>query len=216
VPPELPNDEYRLNEPDPGIPGGRERKSVKVDRARVPDIARRERVSQLLVAHDPETVKKNWEKLGEEDLALVRLIAREGALAGTPPAVRRNAIVLLGERPTGENLNVLEELARRGEDIYTRSAALVALGRTGLGAVAPILAEGLRAPDPIEATAAERGVIALGRSLGESGLRAVFHGDRRKAVLAGLERALKQLAQEGKPRRPRPKRQRAVSDDANH
>lgn len=214
MPPEAPKDDYRLNEPEPAIPGGPERESVTVDRAQLAGVAQRERINRLLLSHDPETAEDARAKLDESDLALLRVIAREGAVAGGPPALRRHAIAFLAHRPTTENLNVLEELARRGEDPYTRGAALVALGQTGLRIVAPILAEGFTARDPIEATAAERGVIALARAVGEPELRAAFHGERRKPVLEGVERALRAAAQEREPRRAKPKRQRAAADDA--
>jgi HEAT repeat protein len=213
VPSKPSDDNFRLNEPKPRISGGRERKSVRVDRARLPEVARRERLNRLLLAHDPETAKENRAQLTEDDFELLRRIAQEGALAGTPPALRRNAIAFLAERPTPENLDVLEDLARRGEDPYVRGAALVALGQTGLRVMAPILAEGLTARDPIEAASAEHGVVALGRAVGESALRAAFHGERRKVVLERLDRALQRLAEAGKPPARKRKRQQVARDD---
>ena len=80
-------------------------------------------------------------------------------------------------------MNVLEGIARRGDDPYVRGAALVALGQTGLRMAAPILADGLNAADPVEAASAEHGVVALGRAIGEPALRAAFQDERRRAVL---------------------------------
>src|SRR5262245_34053186 len=151
VPPKPPRDDFRLNEPKPTIPGGTRRASVRIDRGRIPEIARRERLNRLLLAHDPEVAEKNRARITDRDLELLRRIAQEGALAGTPPALRRNAIAYLADRPTPENVNLLVDLARHGEDFYVRGAALAALGRTGLRAVAPILADGLVAQEPVEA-----------------------------------------------------------------
>jgi HEAT repeats len=207
-----PDDDFRLNEPQPRIPGGRERKSVRIDRSQLPQVASRERLNRLLLAHDPETAQENRAKLTDEDFELLREIAQEGAIAGTPPVLRQNAITFLGELPTVENLNVLESVARRGDDPYVRGAALLALGKTGLSFVAPILAEGLAARDPIEAATAEHGVVALGLALGESGLRAAFRGERRGDVLESLERAIQRLAETGKQPAPKSKGQRAAAD----
>jgi hypothetical protein len=179
----------------------------------VPEVARRERLNRLLLAHDPEIAEENRARLTEDDFRLLRQIAQEGALAETPPVLRQNAIAFLADRPTAENLNVLEDLARRGDDPYVRGAALVALGQTGLRVVAPILAEGLVARDPIEAASAEHGVVALGSAIGESGLRAAFHGERRRAVLKRFDRALQRVAEAGKRPARKPRRQQATADD---
>jgi hypothetical protein len=212
LPPKPSANDFRLNEPEPRIAGGRKRKSVTADRARLPEIARRERLNQLLLAHDPATAKENRAKLTEEDFSLLRQIAREGAVTGTPPAVRRNAVTLLADLPTVENLDLLEDLARRGEDLYVRGAALVALGQTGLRVVAPILADGLTTRDSVEAAYAEEAVVALGRALGDSGLRAVFQGEGRKVVLERLDRAVQRLVRGEEPRARKPKRQQATAD----
>jgi hypothetical protein len=213
VPPKPPRDDFKLNEPVPRIPGGRKRKSVRVRRSRVPEVARRERLNRLLLAHDPEVADENRAKLTEEDFELLRQIAQEGALAGTPPVLRQNAIAFLSDRPTPENVNVLEGIARRGDDPYVRGAALVALGQTGLRMAAPILADGLNAGDPVEAASAEHGVVALGRVIGEPALRAAFQDERRRAVLERLDGALQRVREAGEPAR-KPRRQQARVDDA--
>lgn len=200
-----PKDDFQLNEPSPRVRGGRRRKSVRVSRARLPEIARRERLNRLLLAHDPEDAAKSRAAVKEEDFGLLRQIAAESAVAGTPPAMRQHAIALLADRPTAENLNALEDLAQRGDDLCARGAALAALGRTGIRMAAPILATGLAAKGPIEASAAEHGVVALGRALGEPTLRAAFAGERRKRVLERLDRALERTAE---PDEKRPVRNR--------
>lgn len=208
--PNPPDDDFKLNEPERRIPGGRRRRSVRVARGRVPDVKRRERLNELLLAHDPETAKEQWAQLTDEDAVMVRQVAAEASLSGTPPALRQNAIAVLATQPTGENLDLLSHLARRGDDLYIRGAALVALGQTGLRLVAPTLADGLTASDPVEAASAERAVIGLGRAIGEPGLRAAFDGERRKVVLECLDRAMKRLAEEGAGGKP--KKQRATRD----
>ncbi len=209
-----PRDDFRLNEPKPAIPGGARRTSVRINRRQIPEVARRERLNRLLLAHDPDVAERNRAKITDHDLVFLRRIAQEGALAGTPPALRQNAIAYLAERPTPENLNLLADLARHGEDLYIRGAALAALGRTGLRAVAPILVDGLAAREPVEAAAAEHGVVALGRVIGVSGLRAAFAGERRKAVLKRLDRALARIAETGRPSRRGPKRRRTTADES--
>ena len=211
MPPKPPRDDFKLNEPAPRVPGGRRRKSVRFSRSRMPEVARRERLNRLLLNHDPEVAAKNQAKLTEEDFELLRQIAQEGALAGTPPALRQNAIAFLSDRPTPENVNVLESIARRGDDPYVRGAALVALGQTGLRMAAPILADGLDADDPVEAASAEHGVVALGRAIGEPALRAAFEDERRPAVLGRLDGAMRRVREADKPAR-KPKRQQARSD----
>lgn len=207
MPRKPPRDDFRLNEPRPTIPGGARRASVRVDRARVPEVARRERLNRLLLVHDPEVASQNRARITDRDAELLRRIAQEGALAGTPPVLRRHAIAYLAERPTPENVNLLVDLARHGEDFYVRGAALAALGRTGLRAVAPILADGLAAREAVEAASAEHGLVALARTLGESGVRAALAAERRKAVLECLDRALARAAESEKaPRRALRKR----------
>ncbi len=211
--PNPPPDDFRLNEPERRIPGGPRRASVRVARGRVPDVRRRERLNRLLLAHDPEVAQRNRDKIGDDDLELLRRIAQEGALSGTPPALRRNAITYLADRPTPENINVLVDLASHGEDFYVRGAALAALGRTGLRAVAPILADGLAAQEPVEAAAAEHGIASLARTIGAAGLRAALAAERRKIVLERLDRALVRTAETEKPpRRPRKPRKTGADD----
>jgi hypothetical protein len=212
VSPNPPRDDFRLNEPKPTIPGGPRRASVRVDRGPIPEIAQRERLNRLLLAHDPEVAEQNRARITDRDLALLRRIAQEGALSGMAPVLRRNAITYLADRPTPENVNLLVDLARHGEDFYVRGAALAALGRTGLRAVAPILADGLAAQEPVEAASAEHGVVALARALGEPALRAALATERRRAVLDRLDRALARAAEAGKPQRRRPRRRMTGGD----
>jgi len=211
VSPKPPRNDFRLNEPKPTIPGGARRRSVRIARSRVPDVAGRERLNRLLLAHDPEIAEQNRAKITDRDLELLRQIALEGALAGTPPALRRNAINFLADWPTPENVNLLVDLAGRGEDFYVRGAALAALGRTGLRAVARILADGLAAREPVEAASAEHGIVALVGAIGAAAVRAELANERRKNVLERLDRALSQATEAKKP--PRGVRRRRTTAD---
>jgi HEAT repeats len=215
VSPKPPRDDFRLNEPKPTIPGGPRRASVRVDRGQIPEVAQRERLNRLLLAHDPEVAEENRARITDRDLPLLRRIAQEGALSGTAPALRRNAIAYLADRPTPENVNLLVDLARHGEDFYVRGAALAALGRTGLRAVAPILADGLAAQEAVEAASAEHGVVALARTLGAPALRAALATERRRAVLDRVDRALARVTEAGKPQRRRPRRRMTGGDKSD-
>jgi hypothetical protein len=176
--------EYKLNEPSPKIPGGPTRRSVRIPGRRPPAIARRERLNELLRAHDPDTAQRWLAKITPSDYELLRQIAKEGVATGSSPSLRQNAIVALSRYATAENLNLLTELATQGEDVYVRSHALVALGRCGLALALPVLREGLAAADPMEAASAERGLEALTYTLGAEILVTGFADEKRKAVLA--------------------------------
>jgi HEAT repeat protein len=180
-------------EPEKQIPGGIQRKSVFVDREELPAIVQRERINQLLLAHDLHTPEGYQREIKEEDLALIRQIAREGAVTNIEPVMRQRAILLLGTFPTVENLNLLTELARYGEDFYVRSYALLALGKTGLLLAGPVLSKGLSSADPIESNAAEKALTALGRQVGMAAFRSLFEDEQNEDVRQKIERVLANL-----------------------
>ncbi len=179
-------DDVHWNEPAPRIPHGARRRSTRVSRRGLPALARRERLNELLLAHDPEDAERVLSELTEDDYDLLRQMAREGALTGVNPRLRQNAIAALSRSPSIENLNLLTELARYGEDPYVRGHALFALGQTGAALATPVLVDALAAKDLFEAAAAERGLEALGRRSGADLLRASIASERRKTVLARL------------------------------
>ena len=198
-------DGFVLNEPARSILGGPRRKSVLVNRKEFPIIARRELVNQLLLQHDLE---KPTAALTGVDLDLLRLmlIALEGAITNQIPAIRYHAILQLGLHPNAGNLNLLEELGRHGEDVYVRSYALLALGRTGLKLAGPTLRDGLAAAQPLMQAAAARALTALGRATEPGVLHHLAQGERRAAVARRLRDIAKDLPRPGTGRRRAPRR----------
>ena len=85
-----------------------------------------------------------------------------------------------------------------------RSHALTALGKCGLALVAPLLRDALTATDPMEATAAERGLESLARTVGAEMLATVFADEKRQWVLARKENIYRRLKEpESQTRKPR-------------
>jgi len=103
------------------------------------------------------------------------------------PALRAGAIHYLAKHATAENLNLLAHLAQDGEDFYVRSHALVALGRTGLGVVAPLLAGRLTAVERTERLAAEHGLAALAQAAGLATVRTALRADAQREPLGRIE-----------------------------
>ncbi len=193
--------EFKLNEPAPRVPGGARRKSTRVPRGGLALVRRRERLNELLQAHDPEDAERALAEITDEDQPLLRQIAREGAITGVTPRLRQNAIAALARFPTQDNVNLLTELAQHGEDFYIRGHALVALGHTGLALAAPVLRERLGASEPFEVLAAERGLEALARSAGPEVVRAAFAGESRKAIAERGRQLLERLEAKAGSRR---------------
>jgi hypothetical protein len=191
-----PDDGFRLNEPAAKIPGGARRKSTRVPRGELKLVARREQLNELLLAHDPKDAESALQQITDQDLPLLRQIAREGAITGVAPRQRQNAIAMLGRFPTHDNVNFLAELAEHGEDFYVRSHALVALGKSGSALAVPILREALAAEEPLEVSSAEGGFEALAGRVGIDVVRAAFAGETRKPILQRGEQLIARL--EGK------------------
>jgi HEAT repeat protein len=120
------------------------------------------------------------------------------------PAIRRGAISLLATSPMPENLEVLTEMAIFGEDIYVRSHALLALGRTGLTIAAPLLRDALRSSESQERQSAEAGLRLLGRRSGLATLAALRQRESEKSVRVALGRVIATLTGARQvPSRPR-------------
>lgn len=196
-------EEFKLNEPAPRIPGGARRKSTRVARGNLDLVRRREQLNELLLAHDPEDAEWALAEIRDEDHALLRQIAREGAITGVTPRLRQNGIAALAHFPTQENLNLLTELAQHGEDFYVRSHALVALGQSGVALAAPVLRDRLAASESLEASAAERGLEALARSVGADVVRAAFAHESRETIVARGKLLIERLEAQPTARRPR-------------
>lgn len=99
-------DEPERNQPPADIPGGPTRPSTLAGRKGLPEVARRERVTAMLRVHDLDEARQVIAGLSEADEAIVRQIAREGAIAGAEPVLRYKAISVLGGRQSTENLNL--------------------------------------------------------------------------------------------------------------
>jgi hypothetical protein len=190
------------------------RSSTLVPRAKLPAVRRRERLNQLLMAHDLEPGRRPTFQLDDEDWVILRLIAGEGTMTNTGPALRSNAIYYLAKAPTVENLNLLTHLAQHGDDFYVRSQALVALGRTGVHLVAPLLAARLEAEERTERLAAEHALAALGQSAGVGVVRAALTEPKWREALGRVE-AMITARSPGTPRRAR-RTKRATTTPLEH
>ncbi len=182
---QIKRDSFRLNEPAAGILGGSQRSSIVVKGSAFARIRKRERLYGVLLRHDPDGVKPH---LTARDMSVLRLIATESPLANHVPAIRRSAILLLATSPTPENLEVLADLSVMGEDVYVRSHALLAIGRTGLKVVAHLLCDALSASESAERQAAEAGLRILSRRAGPGILRVLGETERDNSKRAALER----------------------------
>jgi hypothetical protein len=191
-------DPFKLNEPSPRIAGGAQRPSVVLKGEAFARIRDRVRLERLLLQHDPDG---SAPPVQSRDWSLLRQMASEGTVTNHVPAIRRGAILLLGESPTSENLALLTELAISGEDIYVRGHALVALGRTGLTIAAPLLRDALRSQESEERRAAEAGLRLLGGRAGRSIVAVLREKEGDPAVRAALDRVLAALS--GERRTPR-------------
>jgi HEAT repeat protein len=199
-----------MPEKEPKHPELPKRRSRTVDRADLPAVRRREELAAVLRAHDPDIATEAARQITPDDSALLRQIAREGALSGADPSVRAAAVTMLGRLPSVENLNLLAELAKRGEDLDIRAQALVSLGATGLELASPVLRDALAARDPLEAAAGAKGLEALARAIGSARVRADLRTERRKAVLTAAKGALERVERPPDGRRKRrPSRTRA-------
>ncbi|EFL37119.1 predicted protein [Streptomyces viridochromogenes DSM 40736] len=190
------SDQPVSSEPELPIPGGRHRPSVTVGRSGIPALRVRERVETILRTHDFAEAERAFGEMTPEDLAVVRVIAQEGAASGIEPPVRYAAIAALARHPSTANLNLLTDLARLGEDFYVRGHAVLALAHTGSYAhLAPILAA-LEATEPFERTAAVKALHHLATVTSEDAVRA-------HALAGGGEEAMRRLdaalAEAGRP-----------------
>jgi HEAT repeat protein len=165
-------DDITRQQPERTIKGGPRRPSTLVNRSELGAIAARERIVRILQGHDFDAVERSFRELGEADYPIVRLIAQEGVSSNLEPAIRYNAISVLGRGAPRENLNVLADLATFGEDFYVRGHALLALGMTGLYLALPVIALHLTARERFEQLAAARAIEALVKNSSEDGVKA--------------------------------------------
>ena len=206
-------DPFRLNEPHPRIAGGAWRPSLVLKEGAFARIRDRARLERLLLQHDPDGSQP---PVAARDMSLLRQMATEGAVANHVPAIRRGAILMLGASPTPENLELLTELAISGEDLYVRSHALIALGRTGLTLAAPLLRDALRSTEGQERLAAEAGLRLLGGRVGPAMLAALRQSERDASVREALSRVIATLTGKRRmPTRPRTSARESTRGKAN-
>ena len=161
--------------------------------------------------HDPGDVDKMVGQIGPDDLPVLRIMALETAVGGNEPALRRQAIYLLGRFPDVENLGVLFGLAQTREGPHVRTAARNALAATGLSASAPTLKEGLAARDSVEARGAALAIARFAREVGTARARALLLTDeKRPAVVRAITEVVDRL--DGRIKQPRHRRRSSNAD----
>jgi hypothetical protein len=179
------SDGFLLNEPTARIAGGNQRESVRVMRG-LPRVRLRELLCRSLLVHDLEPPAGASRRLSKKEIAQLRLIAWDGAMSNQLPPIRYNAILALAAYPSPQNLDLLEQLARFGEDFYVRSYAMLALGRCGILLGAPLLRDGLASKVPLERAAAARALRTMSCDRGPGFLKGLMVGERRFAVKESL------------------------------
>lgn len=190
------------NEPEIKIKGGAIRASRLVDRSELPAVEARERVLGALRAHDPDSRGRMPAARNESDDALLRVIAQEGAISNADPSVRYSAIAALASSGTGENLNLLADLAHFGEDFYVRGHALLALGAAGLGIALPAIAAHLSAAERFERSAARRAVALIANKTSAESVKAhaSLLDEKSRAEVGRILSELHDVQKRGEPR----------------
>jgi HEAT repeat protein len=166
------------------------RDSRLVTKGRPAGVVARERVEQLLRAHDPEEAAANARRLEPSDRPVLRVIATETGSAERDPSLRTNAIAALGRLGATEDLNMLVDLARSDPDPLVRSSALLSLANTSLILAAPVLRDALSSKDAVERVAAEKGITRLAAELGS---RTVLDAMRPPRGLSNLVKTAESL-----------------------
>jgi HEAT repeat protein len=149
------------------------RPSTLVNRRILPGVKEREDLNRLLRVHDPEVAEANRAEIKAKYALLLRQIALEGH-AGGEPGTRKQAIALLGDIATPDDLNILVKLVQFDADPTVRSASLVSLGKSGTQLAAPILAAALASRDDVEAVAAAKALYSLADRIGPDSVLATI------------------------------------------
>jgi HEAT repeat protein len=155
------------------------RPSTLVNRDDLPGVRDREQINMLLTAHDPEVAEANFALLTERHSPLLRQIAQEPVTSAVNPNLRSNAIAALARFVSADNVNLLTDLAKQDDDEVVRAHAMTALANTGLQLAAPVLADSLDSPHPIEATAARKGLANLTSRHGRTTVEALLRPGQR-------------------------------------
>jgi HEAT repeats len=187
------NDENKSRDSEKSvIPGGPYRHSTVIDKESVSAIRTRERVTTKLLSHDIDVKEVDIFSFNEEEYEIIRLIATEGIISGNEPAIRYKAIMALANVLSSQNLNTLVDLARFSEDLYVRSHALLALGKTGLFSNLPIVISGLRSKERFEQKAASRALLRIIHETSLSAVRAHVLMMDDAAVLKEVDKVIEQ------------------------
>jgi hypothetical protein len=168
--------EFTINEPVKPIPGGCVRESALLDRAKFPEVAKRERLNALLLTHCPSN--RIEDHLQPEDEVLLHRICNETITCGTHPVIRQKAIWALRFYPTARTIGVLSDLAEFGEDEYIRSHAIRSLGTMKLSLALPLLVRKLRDHSDLVINAAEVAIREIVDELGEDVLATILRYER--------------------------------------
>jgi hypothetical protein len=132
------DEDYRIDEPPPPIPGGTYRPSQRVDLQGFDAIRRRQELNRLLRTRTCDDAEPIAQELRPGDLDLLLQIARERD-PNANPAIRERAIETLAEFRNLEAAELLAEIASSAiEHEAVRSQALLSMART-----APRLATGM-------------------------------------------------------------------------
>lgn len=148
------------------------RPSTLVNRRVLPGVKEREDLNRLLRVHDPEVAEANRTEITAKYAPLLRQIALE--VHAGEPGTRKQAISLLGDIATPDDLNILVKLVQFDADPTVRSAALVSLGKSGTQLAAPILAAALASRDDVEAVAAAKALYSLAERIGSDSVLATI------------------------------------------
>ena len=184
------------------------RPSKYVDRASLPDVARRDEIVRRLRVHDPHGA--DFRPFTSEDYPVLRRIALEETLVQADPWVRRHAISELAADTAPESLNVLSLLARSNPDVAVRVEAVFALARTGIAAMAPIVAAAASSRLGLESAAGERALRELAARAGVAAVGAAL--PRNRVARRWFERL--DLAGQGPSGEHRSDRNQTTADDA--
>ncbi len=135
---------------------------------------RRLELERLLSAHDPDTAQAATAAIRDADQPILRQMATESAATGTPPVLRRHAILVLAQRPTSENLSLLRRLAGEDSDLNIRGTATAALASTGRQDALAVVLSSMSASDPVLVAYAQCSARVLAEKLGRPAVDTAF------------------------------------------
>jgi hypothetical protein len=169
--------------PAPKVAGGKTRRSLRVDVARFPGVARRQAINRRLLARTCASDGNGGGGFGPEDVDILVQIAAE-RFGGEHAQLRHRAIVALGESralEAAERLWAIASSPAEYDPIRARALAALAAASPPLGdALATLLA---RDRAPLTRQVAEAVLAArAGLASGPTGARATTHRPRTPAA----------------------------------